>query len=622
ERPSQQSEGMERMVQSYQIMLSFFGLLALLVGLFLVTNSVSIAVAERRREIGTLRALGAPRRSILWLFVSEALFIGIVGSVIGVGLGRILAEAMLDEVSRSISTQYLTTIKTNRIIFEWKTIVEAMFLGTTAAVAAAFWPSWKATRIHPLEAMKKTEVVESGSNLFNWSTILGLFILAYYTLSMKLEWFAIHKVFDLLNNISSMVGPALVGPVLVTILILIFKKIFSRTWGTVTRLSADNLVRNPRRTASNVTTLMVGLVLVTTISALNISFKQTIVGWFSKVLYPDFLISAQGNLITYQTQPVHESLAQEIDKIPGVKIASNGGAHAVRFIHFQYEGKQLGMKNFDEPDPDSNYSIFDVKDRDPIVAGKELYHSSEPTVMVSQNFVLHFGKKTGDVMTIATPTGPVDFKIVGVVVDFASPEGIIYQSRQSFKKIWNDHLVDAFGIKVAHGFDSEVVRANLEKVLGPKNLMITSNFELRNQIVKSVDQSFAYTKAIEAAALMVAALGLLNTFLISIMERKRELGMLRAIGMARSQMTSMILKEAAIQGALGAIVAVAFGTWISSMWISGSLAHALGWIIEFTFPWEGVIKTVGVGVLVTLVAGLYPAWKAATSEIREALEYE
>ena len=143
-----------------------------------------------------------------------------------------------------------------------------------------------------------------------------------------------------------------------------------------------------------------------------------------------------------------------------------------------------------------------------------------------------------------------------------------------------------------------------------------------DDILKSIDDSFAYTKAIEWAALLVALLGLLNTFLISIMERTRELGMLRAVGMTRGQMARMIMQESLMQGGFGAIVAVILGALISSLWVRYSLSHVLGWIIIYSFPWQAIGKTVLTGLAVTLIAGIYPAYRAATIEIKDALEYE
>ncbi len=145
---------------------------------------------------------------------------------------------------------------------------------------------------------------------------------------------------------------------------------------------------------------------------------------------------------------------------------------------------------------------------------------------------------------------------------------------------------------------------------------------MREQIVKSIDKGFGYTRAIEIAALAVALLSLLNTFLISVMERTRELGVLRAVGMTRGQMMGLIIQESLVQGGFGALVAVILGAWVAELWIVGSLSYVLGWIVHFSFPWQSVITTVFLGIGVTLLAGIYPAWRAAHVEIREALEYE
>lgn len=624
EKPQTQSANMERLVQSYQKMLSFFSTLALLVGLFLVTNSVSISVAERRKEIGTLRALGGTRRGMLALFLSEATVMGLVGSAVGVFLGRWLASALMGMVSRSMSVQYMTPMKPSEIIFGSTEIVTGMVIGTLAAFMAALWPSVKATTIQPLEAMKRQESVNTdGTFKFGFGMYLGFALLVFFSVASLKQWGLHFKALEVFNQVSSMVGAALIGPALVGALLFIFRPTFARLGGTVTRLAKDNLLRSPKRTGSNVMSLMVGLILVIIISTLNISFKNTIMGWFDRVLKSDIIVSSHGKISTFQVTPIHESLALDLAKIEGVVPPVREGQYGFRMIHFQYEGRQLGLKAYDEPAADLNFAIFDVKDRPVSEAGRELYYSPDETVMVSENFSVHFKKKTGDTIEIDTPTGRKPFRVVAQVLDFASPEGVVYMKRDTYKKYWKDHLVSGFGLRVLPGHNVNDVRAAIDRQLGQaKNLMTISNADLRQQIIQDIDESFAYTRAIEGAALLVGLLGLLNTFLISVMERTRELGMLRAVGMSRGQMRSMIIQEALVQGGFGAVVAVALGGWIAYLWITTSLSHVLGWIVEFSFPWMGVVATIFVGIAVTLIAGLYPARRAANLEIREALEYE
>jgi len=625
QRPSSQSEGMERLVKSYQVMLSFFSLLALLVGLFLVTNSVSISVAERRREIGTLRALGATRVGILILFLSEAVVMGVVGAFGGVWLGRWLSTILLKTVTTSLSHQYMMPIKSSKVVFGSEEMILGIILGAGASFIAALIPSFRATYIQPLEAMRKSELSQqvAKKNIFTLSLVTGLLLLIFLTISSNYQWRNQSDFLRILNQVSTMVGPALVGPTVVAGLIFLFRSFAIRMGGTVTRLAYDNLLRNPKRTGSNVTTLIVGLILVIIVASMNVSFKSTIVGWFSRVLHVDLLVASNGNLITYEVQPLHEDIGKNLEDIQGIKKGPHGGTYAIRFIHLQYEGKQLALKAYDEPHPDEKYSVFDVQDRNVEEAGRELFHSKTPTVFVSENFVMHFKKKTGDVIELNTPTGKHKFQIAGVIVDFASPEGIFYIDRVMYKKLWNDSLVDGFGIKALPGYDPALIRKEIDQRFGQSlNLMTTSNSELKEGINRSIDESFAYTYAIQMAALLVALLGLLNTFMISVIERTRELGMLRAVGMSRGQMMNMILQEALVQGGFGALVAVGFGAWISEMWIRTSLSQVLGWIIKFSFPWSAIATTIGAGVLITLIAGVYPAWRASRLEIREALEYE
>ena len=625
ERPETQNENMERLVKTYQVMLTFFSSLALLVGLFLITNSVSIAVAERRREIGTLRALGATRFGILALFLSEAVAMGMIGAFAGAWMGRALASVMVGMVTRSMSSQYLTRIEVAKLLFGPGEIARAVALGGAAAFIAALWPALKATTIHPLEAMRSREVGEEASRrgMYRFAPWIGVGMLGFMAVTTILGLSVRYPLVDSFDQFCAMFGSALLGPAFVGALIRAFRPAVIKSGGTIARLAQDNLLRNPRRTGSNVMSLMVGLILVIMIAVVNVSFRLTLLSWFDRTLRADLLVSSSGRMISYQTQPLHEDLGRELAEIPGVKHSALGGAYGLRFVHVQYGDKQLGLKAFDEPDPAIHYSTYDVQDRPAEVAGHELFHSADPVAFVSENFVLHFHKKTGDQIVIDTPSGRTSFRIVGTVVDFASPEGIIYLDRKLYKKLWRDPLVNIFGVELEQGVNAEKVRHEIDSRLGrAKNLVVVSNMELKDQLVAAVDQSFGYTRAIEAAALLVGLLGLLNTLLISVMERMRELGMLRAVGMSRGQLKRMILQEALVQGGFGAIAAVVLGSLISYLWITHSLAHVLGWMIQFHFPWLAAAGTVLVGTAVALIAGFFPARRASNLEIRDALEYE
>ncbi|MEW6056905.1 MAG: FtsX-like permease family protein, partial [Bdellovibrionota bacterium] len=304
ERPDTQSENMERMVNSYQAMLTFFSTLALMVGLFLITNSVSIAVAERRREIGILRALGASRVGILALFLSEALAMGVVGAFAGAWLGRGLASILVGLVTRSIEIQYRTNIAASALKLETDQIVFTLLLGGLASVIAALWPSFRATRIEPIEAMRKKEVTDASEKpsffqINRFGFYLGLCFATIGAISSSNEWAVDSQALQKVETIALMGGAALIGPRIVTFLLRAIQPLIAARASTVLRLSQDNLLRSPARTSGNVLTLMVGLMLVTLVAAVLASFKNTTSDWAKRAFLSDVLVSSNGRLISF-----------------------------------------------------------------------------------------------------------------------------------------------------------------------------------------------------------------------------------------------------------------------------------------------------------------------------------
>ncbi len=627
ERPETQSENMQRMVQSYQGMLSFFSLFALLVGIFLVSNSLNMAVAERRREIGSLRSLGATRSGIMILFMAESLVIGLIGSALGAVLGRLMAGGLVGAVSKATEAQFFIKVQVARIIFGAPDVILALAMGTIAACVASFVPAFRATRVQPLEAMKRENAMKSEigeKNLFwRFAPFLALTLLVLSAIVSIQHWGGLFPGASLLNQVAAIFGATLLAPFLATGMIRMIRWATLRMDGTVMRLAQENLLRNPRRTGGNIMSLLVGLMLVVSIAIVGQSFKQTMLEWFDRVFKMDLVVSSNGRIISFQMQSVNQDLGLELMKVPGVKPHFSGKTPGMRFVHQKFQGERIGMKTFDEPDADLHYATLDVLDRPREEAGYELFHSPDPVVMVSQNFVKNFNKKTGDNIELNTPSGTKSFRIVGVVTDFASPVGIVYMKRSMYRDFWKDPLMTMFSIRVLPGFDPDQVRREINRRFSvSKNLVAASSRELRQDLVNVVDQSFYFVYAIEFAALLVGLLGLLNTMTISVLERTREIGMLRAVGMSRRQLFGMIFQESIVQGLVGAVAAVILGTYMVYFWVKYNLTEVLGWMVDFHFPIQSILITVASGVLVACIAGWYPARRASKIIIREALDYE
>jgi putative ABC transport system permease protein len=269
------------------------------------------------------------------------------------------------------------------------------------------------------------------------------------------------------------------------------------------------------------------------------------------------------------------------------------------------------------------YPIFDVLDRDGEQAGQEFFHAKDPVVMVSENFADHAGKRTGDYIELATPKGRQPFRIIAKVAEYANPMGTIYLPRATYLKFFNDRLISGLAVKLKRGHDPVQVRRELDRELSKQHqLTILLNSDIRDQVGAVIDNSFAYTRSIEIAALLVALLGLMNTLIITVMERTREIGLSRSVGMTRGHVSRMILIEAFSQGSLGSLVAIGIGVMLGGVWVTRSLGASLGWVVHFYVPWSALFSTFALGVAVTLLAAWYPARRAAAIEIVDALDYE
>ncbi len=625
EHKEDQARTLAKMIEGYQGILAFCSLLALLIGMFLVANTIAIAVADRRREIAVLRAIGASRGGILTMFVIEAAVMGVIGGVLGALLGRELAELLVERVSASMSRQYVTPIDVTELTFSSAQAVTGVVAGVVAAVLAALWPSWQATRVSGGEAFGAGPAGAPPVIRTRRAALLrgtGIAMLAAFGALSGAG--IVHPAIDALKPLLGVVGAVLAAPWIVALglrglgwLVAARGPLGSLA---VLRLSVQNLLRHPARTGGNVLSLVIGLMLVITMAVIQHSFKTSIGDWNQRVLRSDLWVSSIGRVLAVDVQPLSEDLGPEIDRVPGVDVAGGKGARGFRIVHHPHEGRTISLKAMEPQHPKVGNAWFDVVDRPVDETVSELFAPGVQGVLVSQNFTGHFGKKTGDTLELATPSGKASFRVLGTVVDYGSPEGTLYLSRDVYKRLWNDPLVSAFAVEVAPGHTPEQVQRAIEAALGPRGLIATRNSQLREQFDVMMDESFGYTKAIEVAALGIGLLALLSTLLVSLLSRQRELGMLRAIGMSRGQLVRMVLGEAVLLGIFGGVAAVLLGIYLARLWVVSTLASSLGWFIHVHVPLASVVTTLATGLGVGVVVGVLCARRVATLEIRSALE--
>ncbi len=629
ERPRDQVQSLSRLVDSYQKILVMIGSFAIFVGLLLVANVMNVSVMESRREIGILRSLGASRPSILVLFLFDAAVIGAIGALVGTVLGYFAAGQLIDSVAHSLANQYALKFPAPRIALTAMEVAKTLILGIAASMIAAFWPSLKAARIQPVEAM-----AARGSQLPLPQTrliiYLGLFGLALLSVLVISSWLGAEEKFAWATWLHQGLGipsVVLMTPLFTITITRIFSWIVQKGIRDISlRLSLENLLRDPVRAASNVLTLGLGLILVIIVTAVNSSFRYSIDGWLDRVLTADLVISSgtSGSAVALKPLALRANMKEVIESVPELRQQLAAPIYGMRFAHIQYQDRTIAVKAMDDAGPASGYVQFDiVNSGDRLKMIQKFFASKTPALFVSRNFSKHFSKNVGDLVPLKTPIGEVEFPIAAIVNDFASSDGVIYMSRTVFSHYWSENLVSAFYADLKTGADPVALKRIIENTLGPTYMLsVHLNGELKDQIASSVDQSFAYSKAIEFASLLSALFGMINMMLISILERTRELGLLRAVGMSRGQMSRMVLGESLVQGFIAGLLAVSAGVLLSYLWITHSLSALLGWTIEFYFPRKMIAVSLVLGLFVSMIAGILPARRAARLQIKEALAYE
>jgi putative ABC transport system permease protein len=389
DRPQGASENMERMILSYQRMLTFFSTLALLVGLFLVYNSVSISIFERRREIGTLRALGSERKSILALILSESLLIGFFGSVLGCVLGSLLATQLIHQITDAMAAQYAMRVEVAELRYPVSLFLNTLFIGMLTSAISALIPAYNASKIHPLETMKSRS-----SHAFNFEKtqifvpLLGLFCLVLAVISTFMGWARLWAPAEQITQTFSVLGTALFGPVVVFVLIRALKLLLPQIRLPMLRLAFDNLLKSQKRTASNIMALMVGLFLVMMIATTRSSFQKTLFDWLDEALVSDILVSGRGHVVMGQTQPIDEKVGEAVYKVQGVKPLAEGSHGArVRMVQIESNRTRYTIKAFDRPSVQDDIRFFIAADKtDRKTLAKRLFDSPVPAVLVSENF--------------------------------------------------------------------------------------------------------------------------------------------------------------------------------------------------------------------------------------------
>lgn len=613
ERPDRRGQSVETMLRSFQLGLNLGSAVALLVGVFLVYNTVSIGVVQRRREIGTLRALGATRFRIRALFTLESFTLGTIGSVLGLPLGALVGRLAIAGVSESISTIYIQ-VNAKEVQLGPLELALGAGLGMAGSVFAALRPAVVASRVQPVEALRRDVAAGAGAvQLRSWPTFLalGLWVAAYPAtqLPAPIENFPIGGYIAIFFIL---MGATLLTPLLMRVLNRPFAGPGEWLLGISGRLAADNFARAPLRTAVPVSALAIGVAMTVSVGGFITSFQQSAERWLDQAVPADLFVTSSSKIAGVQNQPINASLGDDLEKLPGVVAVDR-----VRiFAH-----DVLGLRVFIVS------TILDVYERrsaPDIVEGTLPTRAQRAThVTISENLARHRNLHAGSHLRLNTPSGQHDFVVAAVIIDYTSDQGAILMDRAVFTKHFGDDRVDSFHVYLDQPSHLEAVRRQITEQYAKKfDLYVLSNSDLHQEALGLIKNAFAVTTAMEFAAIALALLGVINTLLAAVLDRTREIGLLRAIGADRQHIVRLFAAEAAFIGLTGGLIGTALGSVVGVIVTQVINVQATGWYFAFLFPWSTALSMLFAAVMCAVLAGLYPARRAAGLDVVEALAYE
>ncbi len=582
-RPETRSGQIEKMVSAFHLNLTALSLISLVVGMFLIYNAISISVIQRRREIGMLRALGVTRSQILGLFLCEAGLIGGFGSLIGLGVGIGLAKVMLFFVSRTITALYII-VKTEHLVISPFILAGGFGIGLAASIFSAIGPAREASRIAPREALSLGTLETKVKIRLTHFSLIGIVLLLLSLLFALQKPIQQKPIFGFLSALLIVIGIAF-------------------------------MIDSMARTVITIAALMTALSMLISISIMILSFRKTVDLWVEQSINGDAFIFPGSYSLTGYSAILPLEVSRELPSLPGVKAVDS-----FRALEVEYRDQPALIAAV-------NGQVFLHLKTIRFTKGnsREILQSfaSGQSILVTESFSLRHQVNPGDRIRLNTPAGERNFLVSGVFYDYSTDWGMILIEKKLFQSLWNDETLHSAGIYLEEGVSLEVFKNFFrEKYSKSYQVFVISHRELRNEILKIFDQTFAITYSLEFIAIFVAFLGIINSLNALIIERQRDIGILRAVGGFQKQVQKTVLIEAGMIGFFSHILGLIAGFLLSLLLIHVINKQSFGWTIQFSIPLWSLIQFWVMVMVTSTLAGFIPARRAAKMNAVDTLRME
>jgi putative ABC transport system permease protein len=603
-RPGTRSEENQRMVRAFRWNLRVLSYISLVVGAFLIYNTISISVVRRRGEIGVLRAVGAARETVFAIFLGEAMLFGTVGAAIGVALGRLLASGTVGLIAGTVNALY-TTSRPAPVALTWSEAATGLMIGLLVAVGSAMAPAREAMQVAPVEAMGRGARERRASLRWRrglaWSGVLAAAAIGASQMApIGGRPIGGYAAAFLLIGAASMAAPAIVLAVNRLSRGLLRRRVEGL-------LAGRSLTASLARTSVVVAALATAIAMMASVGIMVGSFRETVTVWLDTQLRADLYVRRNLRSGAGDFPPLDPDVPAILAAEPGVAAVDE-----FRAVDLHYGGERATL----------GAGRMDIVRR----YGRLRFLSGGPPgpaeAIVSEPFANRHGVRTGQTLRIPIGDTVAEFRVAGIYYEYSSSQGFVLLDRATLLRYLPGLPPSNAAVYLAPGADAEAVQHDLQTRLAGRNVVVAPNRDLRQNAIAIFDRTFAITWALEAVAIVVAMLGAANSLLALVLDRRRELGLLRYLGASAPQVRGMILAEAGLLGALAIVLGLALGLALSALLIFVVNKQSFGWTIQFHTPYALLGAALALVWIVTVAAAWYPARVAAALDPLEATHEE
>lgn len=592
------------MTAAFMTNLTAMSLLALLVGVFLIYNSVGFAVVQRRGLIGVLRALGLTRRQAFFLVMNESILLGVVGALLGVTAGVWLGEQLLQLVSRSINDLYFRVAVTDLSLDPWS-LGKGLGAGLAATLLAAAVPAWEAAGLQPALTLKRSLLERRTGRLAPLLLVAGLAGVAAAGLLLAVSGDSLFA--GLVALFLLILGFGLCIPSVVLLLTRCLSPFAGTLAGTSARLALDGIQASLSRTGVAIVALAVAVSATIGVSVMVDSFRVAVSDWLGTTLQSDVYVGVERG-------SMDSSLIADIARLDGVREFSSNRRAWIESATGRTRVIALSMAT-------GSYAGTELLDADTEAAWRAF--DNEEGILVSDPYAYRNDVAAGGRVSLDTNRGRRGFTVAAVYRSYDANQGAIVMSRDTYDRYWSDDGVDSMGLYLEDGTDADALMDRIRELAsGRQAVRMNSNSAIKDISLAIFDRTFVITDVLYWLAVGVAIIGILGAMLALQLERARELAVLRALGMTPAQLGAMVVAQTGLIGLLSGMAAIPLGLVMAWVLIDVINRRSFGWQMEMTVDPGILAAALALSVCAALAAGLYPAYRAASSSPAAAMREE